>query len=72
MQLVAGFIGTDVDTLTHALTPKMGWVVRQMEGNDSIVKRLQEMDSMKHKNIDVQNLQSEGMKGQPMPITPKI
>ena len=45
MQLVAGFIGTDVDTLTHALTPKMGWVVRQMEGNDSIVKRLERMDS---------------------------
>ena len=45
MQLVAGFIGTDVDTLTHALTPKMGWVVRQMEGSDSIVKRLERMDS---------------------------
>ncbi len=45
MQLVAGFIGTEVDTLTHALTPKMGWVVRQMEGSDSIVKRLQKMDS---------------------------
>ena len=45
MQLVAGFIGTEVDTQTHALTPKMGWVVRQMEGSDSIVKRLQKMDS---------------------------
>ena len=45
MQLVAGFIGTEVDTLTHALTPKMGWVVRQMEGSDSIVKRLQKIDS---------------------------
>lgn len=45
MQLVAGFIGTEVDTLTHALTPKMGWVVRQMEDSDSIVKRLQKMDS---------------------------
>ena len=45
MQLVAGFIGTEVDTLTHALTPKMGWVVRQMEGSDSIVKQLQKMDS---------------------------
>ena len=44
LQLVAGFIGTEVDTLTHALTPKMGWVVRQMEGSDSIVKRLQKMD----------------------------
>lgn len=45
LQFVAGFIGTEVDTLTHALKPKMGWVVRQMEGNDSIVKRLQKMDS---------------------------
>jgi len=45
MQLVAGFIGTEVDTLTHALKPKMGWVVRQMEGSDSIVKRLERMDS---------------------------
>jgi len=45
LQLVAGFIGTEVDTLSHALKPKMGWVVRQMEGNDSIVKRLQKMDS---------------------------
>ena len=45
LQLVAGFIGTEVDTLTHALTPKMGWVVRQMEGSDSIVKRLERMDS---------------------------
>ena len=45
LQLVAGFIGTEVDTLSHALTPKMGWVVRQMEGSDSIVKQLQKMDS---------------------------
>jgi hypothetical protein len=45
LQLIAGFIGTEVDTLTHALTPKMGWVVRQMEGSDSIVKQLQKMDS---------------------------
>ena len=45
MQLVAGFIGTEVDTLTHALTPKMGWVVRQMEDSDSIVKQLQKIDS---------------------------
>ena len=44
LQLIAGFIGTEVDTLTHALTPKMGWVVRQMEGSDSIVKRLQKLD----------------------------
>lgn len=45
LQLVAGFIGTDVDSLTHALTPKMGWVVRQMEGSDSIAKQFEKMDS---------------------------
>ena len=45
LQLVAGFIGTEVDTLTHALKPKMGWVVRQMENNESIAKRLEKMDS---------------------------
>ena len=45
LQLVAGFIGTEVDPLTHALKPKMGWVVRQMESNDSIAKRLEKMDS---------------------------
>lgn len=44
LQLIAGFIGTEVAPLTHALTPKMGWVVRQMESNDSIVKRLHEID----------------------------
>lgn len=46
LQLVAGFIGTEVDTLTHALKPKMGWVVRQMENNDKIVKRLEMLDSL--------------------------
>ena len=45
LQLVAGFIGTEVDTLTHALKPNMGWVVRQMENNESIAKRLEKMDS---------------------------
>ena len=44
LQLVAGFIGADVDLKTGAMKPKMGWGVRQMEGNDSIVKRLQKMD----------------------------
>jgi len=47
LQLVAGFIGTEVDTLTHALTPKMGWLVRQMADDDSIVKKLQEIDNKK-------------------------
>lgn len=48
MQLIAGFIGTAVDTLTHALTPKMGWAVRQMESSDSIVKKLKAIDEGKY------------------------
>ena len=45
LQLVAGFIGTEIDTLTHALKPKMGWVVRQMKDSESIVERLKKLDS---------------------------
>ena len=44
MQLIAGFIGTEVDVQTHALTPKMGWAVRQMASTDSIVKKLKSID----------------------------
>ena len=44
MQLIAGFIGTEVDAQTHALTPKMGWAVRQMASTDSIVKKLKRID----------------------------
>lgn len=44
MELVAGYIGTEVDTLTHALTPKMGWMVRQTESDEKIVERLKKMD----------------------------
>ena len=40
MELVAGYIGTEVDTLTHALTPKMGWMVRQLESDEKIVESL--------------------------------
>lgn len=40
MELIAGYIGTEVDTLTHALTPKMGWMVRQVESNEKIVESL--------------------------------
>jgi TonB-dependent SusC/RagA subfamily outer membrane receptor len=45
LQLIAGFIGTEVDEETHALTPKMGWVVRQMESDDVILKKLQAKDN---------------------------
>ena len=45
LQHIAGCIGTEVDTLTHALKPKMGWVVRQMESSESVAKKLEQMDS---------------------------
>ena len=40
MELVAGYIGTEVNSETHALTPKMGWMVRQTEGDEKIVESL--------------------------------
>ena len=45
LQLIAGFIGTEVDKETRALTPKMGWVVRQMESDDVILKSLVAKDN---------------------------
>ena len=45
LQLIAGFIGTEVDKETRALTPKMGWVVRQMETDDVILKKLVAIDN---------------------------
>lgn len=50
MQLIAGFIGTEVDVQTHALTPKMGWAVRQMASTDSIVKKLKSIDKKPYSN----------------------
>lgn len=43
MELVAGYIGAEVDSKTHALTPKMGWMVRQTESDEKIVEKLKEM-----------------------------
>ena len=43
MELVAGYIGAEVDSETHALTPKMGWMVRQTESDEKIVEKLMEM-----------------------------
>ena len=56
MELIAGYIGTEVDTLTHALTPKMGWMVRQIESNEKIVESLKkkaEEDSFDGLNLRV-------------------
>jgi hypothetical protein len=54
MELVAGYIGTEVDSKTHALTPKMGWMVRQTEGDEKIVEKLMEMaESNSFEGIDL-------------------
>ena len=54
MELVAGYIGTEVDTKTHALTPKMGWMVRQTENDEKIVEKLMEMaESNSFEGIDL-------------------
>ena len=53
MELVAGYIGTEVDTKTHALTPKMGWMVRQTEDDEKIVEKLKEMAKDSFDGIDL-------------------
>lgn len=53
MELVAGYIGAEVDTKTHALTPKMGWMVRQTEDDEKIVEKLKEMAKDSFDGIDL-------------------
>ena len=53
MELVAGYIGTEVDTKTHALTPKMGWMVRQTESDEKIVEKLKGMAEDSFDGIDL-------------------
>ena len=53
MELVAGYIGTEVDTKTHALTPKMGWMVRQTEDDEKIVEKLKGMAEDSFDGIDL-------------------
>lgn len=54
MELVAGYIGTEVNSETHALTPKMGWMVRQTESDEKIVEKLMEMaESNSFEGIDL-------------------
>lgn len=37
MELWAGFIGVEEDTVTNTLTPKIGWLVRQAESDDDVL-----------------------------------
>lgn len=40
MELWAGFIGAEEDTITHALTPKIGWLVRQAQSDEEVINEL--------------------------------
>lgn len=42
MELWAGFIGAEEDTITHTLTPKIGWLVRVAESDDDVLNDLKE------------------------------
>jgi TonB-dependent SusC/RagA subfamily outer membrane receptor len=53
MELVAGYIGAEVDNKTHALTPKMGWMVRQIEDDEKILEKLKEMAEDSFDGIDL-------------------
>ena len=41
MELMAGFIGEEEDTLTGMLTPKIGWMLRKAENNEDLQASLQ-------------------------------
>ena len=47
MELWAGFIGAEEDTITNTLTPKIGWLVRQTESDDEVLNGMKKNnDSM--------------------------
>ena len=45
MELWAGFIGTQVDTLSNTVTPKIGWLVRMTESDEDTLNKLKKEDS---------------------------
>ncbi len=44
MELWAGFLGVEEDRRTYALTPRIGWFVRQSREEEEILRRLKAMD----------------------------
>ena len=50
MELMAGFIGEEVDTLANMLTPKIGWLLRKAEKNEDLLSDLQKKSE---KSIDL-------------------
>ena len=45
MELWAGFVGVEVDTITNTLTPKIGWLVRVAESDEELLKDLQKYNN---------------------------
>ena len=50
MELIAGFVGAEVDSVTHAVTPKIGWMVCAAENTEDIalnsLKKMNEPDRL--------------------------
>lgn len=44
MQLMAGFIGIEEDSVTRALTPRIGWLVRQGNGESDALNNLRKQN----------------------------
>ena len=44
MELIAGFVGFELDTQTYTVTPKIGWLVREEDNENDTFKELEEMD----------------------------
>ena len=44
MELWAGFVGAEEDTVTNTLTPKIGWLVRVAESDDDVLNDLKKKD----------------------------
>lgn len=52
MELLAGFIGAEEDTLTNTITPQIGWIMRQAETEEELFADLQKK-SEKDLNLKV-------------------
>lgn len=44
LELWAGFIGAEEDTLTNTLTPRIGWLVRKAQSDDDVLDDLKKND----------------------------
>ena len=56
MELWAGFIGAEVDTVANMLTPKIGWMVRKSESDDELLNQFKKMDEVSGINLNIQEV----------------